>query len=319
MSKPSESTAAGKDTRRSARKATAFSSQPADIEKARLYSFRQGNLAEDLGIVLLRTIAAVAQVPIPEDTGCDAVATLMRLKEGTYRRLLPEDSFYIQIKSASRRSFYHDRRQVKWLSQLALPLFLGSVDLRNSSISLYSYHQLYSMMVESTFPAAARCYLNKQKQMRRGAKDDEGTRCLYLGPPVLSWSAGDLAKPEFRKQAYDVLSPFLQVERKNIELRPIKFMRRLTWETGLPPEIGDWHFSASSRNDPLPLLRTLVPYLLALAHDCMTKAKLEVEPILGHLFDWMRSQGVDPDPGNSLRPLFALRRAQKALLSQCRE
>ena len=41
-------------------------------------SFRSGNLAEQLGLLLLKGIAAVADVPRSEDVGVDAVATLLR-------------------------------------------------------------------------------------------------------------------------------------------------------------------------------------------------------------------------------------------------
>ncbi|NLS91164.1 MAG: hypothetical protein GXX96_03150 [Planctomycetaceae bacterium] len=39
-------------------------------------SFRSGDLAEHLGLLLLKGIAAVAEVARPEDVGLDAIATL---------------------------------------------------------------------------------------------------------------------------------------------------------------------------------------------------------------------------------------------------
>ena len=44
----------------------------------RLTSFRSGDLAEDLGIFLLKGVAVVAEVECQEDVGLDAVATLLR-------------------------------------------------------------------------------------------------------------------------------------------------------------------------------------------------------------------------------------------------
>jgi hypothetical protein len=44
-------------------------------------SFRSGNLAEHLGLLLLKGIAAVADVPRTEDVGLDAIASLLRRDE----------------------------------------------------------------------------------------------------------------------------------------------------------------------------------------------------------------------------------------------
>jgi hypothetical protein len=60
--------------------------------------FRAGDLSEELGVALLKGIAAVATVPRPEDVGIDAIATLLR--EGPNRMLVAENSFYVQIKKA---------------------------------------------------------------------------------------------------------------------------------------------------------------------------------------------------------------------------
>lgn len=40
--------------------------------------FRSGNIAEYLGVLLLKGIAAVPEVPRQEDVGIDAVANLLR-------------------------------------------------------------------------------------------------------------------------------------------------------------------------------------------------------------------------------------------------
>ena len=40
--------------------------------------FRRGDLNEELGILLLKSFATVATVPRAEDTGIDAIATLLR-------------------------------------------------------------------------------------------------------------------------------------------------------------------------------------------------------------------------------------------------
>jgi hypothetical protein len=62
-------------------------------------NLRSGDLNEDFGIYLLKQIALVAPIPRQEDVGNDAFVTLIR-PEGS-RRLIPDLSFLVQLKSAS--------------------------------------------------------------------------------------------------------------------------------------------------------------------------------------------------------------------------
>src|SRR4051794_20728555 len=87
--------------------------------------FRGGDLSEELGILLLKGVAAVAPVPRPEDVGLDAVATLLR-RDGDY--LIAEDSFYVQLKSASDKRVVYGKHEIQWARALKLPLFVGRVD-----------------------------------------------------------------------------------------------------------------------------------------------------------------------------------------------
>ena len=62
-------------------------------------SFRYGNLAEHLGLLLLKGIAAVADVTRPEDVGLDAIATLLR--RDTDGNCYAEDPFLISSTAKS--------------------------------------------------------------------------------------------------------------------------------------------------------------------------------------------------------------------------
>ena len=62
-------------------------------------SFRSGNLTEHLGLLLLKGIAAVADVPRTEDVGLDAFATLLRRASDGH--CYAEDGFVVQLKSYS--------------------------------------------------------------------------------------------------------------------------------------------------------------------------------------------------------------------------
>ena len=71
-----------------------------------------GDLQEELGILLLKAIAFVATVPRQEDAGNDAVATLIR-PDGS-RKLIPDLTFFVQLKSKSTKSVSYTRRLTKW-------------------------------------------------------------------------------------------------------------------------------------------------------------------------------------------------------------
>lgn len=82
--------------------------------------FRGGDLAEGLGLELLRPFAFIAPVPRPEDVGIDAVATVFRPDN---HRLIAEDSFLVQVKAASIRKIQYGGEQLDWLRTLKLPFF----------------------------------------------------------------------------------------------------------------------------------------------------------------------------------------------------
>src|SRR5439155_23385363 len=95
-------------------------------------SFRSGNLAEDLGLLLLKGIAAVADVPRPEDVGLDAIATLLR--RGEDGNCYAEDGFVVQLKSASDGSIEYREHALSWFLGQTQPMFVGRVSLRDSKI-----------------------------------------------------------------------------------------------------------------------------------------------------------------------------------------
>ena len=103
-------------------------------------NLRRGNLAEDLGVLLLRHCAAVVQFPRTEDYGIDAIGTLLRPVSG--RKVVPEDSFCVQFKAASIREVHFKLEKLLWLEDLELPFLIGSVDLELAKLDLYWTHPL---------------------------------------------------------------------------------------------------------------------------------------------------------------------------------
>src|SRR6185437_17013963 len=96
--------------------------------------WRKGDLAEGLGLELLRPFAFIAPVPRPEDVGIDAVTTLFRPEN---KRLFAEDSFLVQVKAESVRHIKYCGEQLEWL-RAKLPLFWLSLDLANATAELWS-------------------------------------------------------------------------------------------------------------------------------------------------------------------------------------
>src|SRR5436305_1267738 len=96
-------------------------------------SFRSGNLAEDLGLLLLKGIAAVAEVARPEDVGLDAVANLLR--RDADGNCYAEDSFLLQLKAESVTSLEYKDHELTWFLGQTQPMFIGRVSLARSEIS----------------------------------------------------------------------------------------------------------------------------------------------------------------------------------------
>ncbi|HEY6346392.1 MAG TPA: hypothetical protein VIY49_33295 [Bryobacteraceae bacterium] len=103
-------------------------------------NFRSGNLTEHFGLLLLKGIAAVADVPRPEDFGLDAVATLLR--RDSDGNSYAEDSFVVQLKSSAETSVGYPDHALTWFLAQSEPMFIGIVSRKEASISLYPTFQV---------------------------------------------------------------------------------------------------------------------------------------------------------------------------------
>lgn len=74
-------------------------------------------MAEASALLLLQQVALVAPVPRTEDVGVDAVVTLHQAFD--QRRLIAEDSLFVQIKSAGVDCIECSAEEVKWLESTA--------------------------------------------------------------------------------------------------------------------------------------------------------------------------------------------------------
>ena len=233
----------------------------------RLWSYRSGDLKEDLGLMLLGGIGAVAPVVREEDVGLDAIVTLFRPEA---RLLFTQESFYVQLKSSNTMKITFDKEDVEWLRLIALPFFVGLVDGENSVVRLYSTNCLYE------FFRIDEQYKSIVVRFGEGCTADGSPNDLtvYLRDPILEWSTADVFKKEFRQLAYDVISKWLEIEGDNVRLRRTGIYWHANWTTNRPPDVAFERFAFGTAS-PEELQRTL----------------RYIEPLLARLMSQMASSG----------------------------
>lgn len=262
--------------------------------------FRSGDLNEELGILLLKGLAAVAPVPRPEDIGFDAIATL--LLEGPKDFLIAANSFYVQFKSSADRKVKYQDHEVRWLEGLKLPFFIGSVRKADSAIDLYAAHRLSQVLIESQYEEIE-LVLDPENKVFFGVepKTEDATgqgRRVNIGPPLLSWSSMDLAKPEFARRACPFLKVYLEAEQRNIDYRRIRYIEVISWITNEEPRCnqGSIHYQNISQEEILRVLRSTAPHIWALSTRAWLTNDRSALELVVKLIDFMRRSGFDPDP-----------------------
>jgi hypothetical protein len=257
-------------------------------------NLRSGDLSEDFGISLLKALALVAPVPRQEDVGNDAFATLIR-PEG--RRLIPDVSFLVQLKSASVTSVsYTGPEAMAWLSSLDTPLFIGRVNREQARIELFTTLRLHHILLERRYD---------EIDLLLDQADETSTmpnvRRANLGPAVHAWSITDTTKPDFTARSFAILRPHIDTLRHNRSLRGIQSQRILSWETSQPPTDNGRMMLVSPESDIADTLRDMAPHACRLLMELVHRKRYgDFLPMLA-FFDLMRRWGADPDPGGTLR------------------
>lgn len=258
-------------------------------------NLRSGDLHEELGIFLLKAIALVAPVPRQEDVGNDAFVTLLR-PEGS-RRLIPDLSFLVQLKSASVASVgYKTPDEMAWIRALESPLLIGRVDIKAARIELFTTLRLHHILLESGHDGVELLMDGSDHPA-----DTARVRGANLGPPIHAWSISDLGEPDFHAKAYAVLRPHVDTLRRNRTLRDIQFQQALHWETGKPPTYGGEIMLVGPQHDIVDTLKGMAPHACRLMMELNLRKKYGDLPVLLQFFDLMRRWGIDPDPNGILR------------------
>lgn len=253
-------------------------------------NFRGGDLAEGLGLELLRRFSFVAPVPRPEDVGLDAFCTLIR-PEG--RRLFAEATFGVQIKTASTRKIDLTLDQYKWYAALDLPLFLMSVDLRLCAAELRTMLSAFSTQ---PFQPEVVLTLDAPAQGERlaggGLVSPAGTARFWLGEPVLAFTAEEAGQADFPARAHERLAPWLKASAVARRARAVGVHQIFDLDHVERPRLVAAQSHGASVQD---VLREISPALFQLA------------TVLNHAFGdptlreevraiarFMRSRGVEP-------------------------
>ena len=258
-------------------------------------NLRSGDLNEDLGICLLKAVALVAPIPRQEDVGNDAFATLIR-PEGN-RRLIPDISFLVQLKSASVTSVsYTTPDEMAWITSLESPLFIGRVDRKQAKIELFTTLRLHQIILEADYDG-----IDLLLDSAEETSTAPNVRRANVGPPVLVWSITDMNEPDFLGRAYAVLRPHVDVLRRNRLLRGIQSQRLLCWQPGLPPTDSGEMTLVSPQSDIADTLRDMAPHSRRLLLEVQDRNSYGDFLVIIRFFDMMRRWGVDPDPNGSLR------------------
>src|SRR5205807_9693949 len=199
-------------------------------------SFRSGNLAEHLGLLLLKGIAAVAEVTRPEDVGLDAVGTLLRRDDDGNH--YAEDSFVVQLKAESSTSIEYEGHELEWFIEQTQPLLIGLVSLGNSQMSLYptlfvnqAVFSLHAKKVKIHFGASELPPFLPGQKWAPWREEAEDGATVWLGAPLLRWTLKDLVSHDWAIRTYRTLKRFNALARRELELLSFGQCSVLDWST----------------------------------------------------------------------------------------
>lgn len=268
-------------------------------------SFRSGDLAEHLGILLLKGISAVAQVPRPEDVGLDAIATLLRRDEDG--NCYAEDSFLVQLKSESVTTLQLAGHELDWFLGQTQPMFIGLISRSKSQISLYStlfvnhaVRSLHARKVTVRFGVSNVPPLIEGHEWSPWKGESNHSATVWLGEPVLRWTLSDLLDEEWVKRTYEMLKRFLGVAQRELELLSFGQFSVLKWSTNDAASISSQFGMMKGHPDDLKsLAKRCAPCLQAVMFHAVTMREESGNPLMISLLSMagaLRDIGVEIDP-----------------------
>lgn len=251
-------------------------------------NFRQGDIAEGMGLELLRRISLVAPVPRSEDVGVDAVCTLLRPDD---RYLYAENTFAVQVKAASKRRLDLDNGTWRWMREFDLPFYWLSVDLQRATAALYSFVNAFAPGTFAIGHGTPNCQVGDSTRLvldrpagslspelqpwfllRRPQDPAEVPFSIWIGPPVMELRFDEADTKGFASRVYPTLKSHSEAFSAVLRARRIGVHRGLSWETGGPPT----HLHSTAHGDG-PDLKS--------AFEALGDPLARAEALLGHGWD----------------------------------
>ncbi|MDV3950342.1 hypothetical protein CMT75_17650 [Elizabethkingia anophelis] len=199
-------------------------------------NIRKADIAEDLGNLLLRNLCAIAPISKADDFGIDAIATLLEIDKTNPLRELANKTFAIQYKAKSVRKIeFLKAYEYKWLLNLDYPYFIGSVDITNSIMEIYSLNWISSMPRIHETCTGLTIYLDDIENSKKKGKVLE----LSLGDPILTLSTTDIQDANTLNKKREILKMWILGEYENIRVRDIGLTKSLEWVTNEMPKLGN--------------------------------------------------------------------------------
>jgi len=236
-------------------------------------NLRQGDLAEQLGLLLLQNLALVAPIPRTEDVGIDAVVTLLRTSGA--RELWASDSFLVQIKADSVESIEYTGAECDWLYGLELPLFVASVNLARNEVRLYCCHRLSQAFVTNRHRQRIEIVLGDKLDPSPDVAGGETT--MSVGPPVLRWTIDDCREPDFQRRFYECCKEHVRLGRESLEYRRVGHANLIRWRTNeLPERVGFITSSEGAYDDEIEHIADhMMPYVDRLLDESLRRRDAE--------------------------------------------
>jgi hypothetical protein len=244
------------------------------VPAARGKNLRSGDLAEQLGLLLLQSVALIAPVPRTEDVGIDVVVTLIR--DFDSYRYIAEDSFFVQIKSSSVKTINFDKEQVAWLASLQLPFFIASVDRPTSTIDLYCAHRLSDAFIMKLDRNSLVIHLKEEENPSEFVVETEEN--IYVGPPILRWTINSIHEQEgFMEKFYRICKAHIEIVKETLETRRVGWVTYVLWRTNEEPKSIGWKTASSgSVKDRMARAYDLMmPYFSMWHQDILVSGDIE--------------------------------------------
>lgn len=229
-------------------------------------NLRSGDLAEQLGALLLQNLALVAPVPRTEDVGIDVVATL--LEDFDSRRFKATNSFYVQIKSSSIEAIEYENHAVEWLFALELPFFIARVDRCSLRLELYCCHALHEAYVVNPTRNSLRIEFGNGSEVYELMTPDTA---VNVGPPIFSWSMDEIEKDiSLRERFTAICKAHIQIAKNSMELRRVGRVETLCWSTNTSPKVVGFKSQNPNSSEKVQDFGDLaIPYLIPFLDLCV--------------------------------------------------